>query len=405
MILKRYIVIALKLNYKFFVVGAIAFVLFVAVLSQSFKSVEASSDEIKLITPFPRIGITQGQEIRLNVVVSNLGSQYETLSLSISKPENWSASLRSGSYEVKMVSLAPNENRSIELTVSPPLKENVGSYVIKIQAADEAGNVKDSLPIIVDIAEVSPLGILLTTPNPSMEGPAGQDFSFTINLTNETGEDRDITFSATYPTDWSVTFKPRWETTLIRSAFLKAGESSSFQVTVSPPQNAGAGEYRIVVEAASGTYRQELNLTVIITGTYKLSLSTSNELLNLNAYQGEKAPVSLVVKNDGTATLNNLTFSSSKPSGWEVTFEPNELPTIASGASREVSVGIKPPSDAIPGDYSVTIWASGEPRATSASITLRVTVLGSIAWGLVGLFIIVLIVGGLFVIFWRLGRR
>jgi uncharacterized membrane protein len=398
------VVIALKPNHKFFAVCMTLAMVLVALLPH-LTAVWASPDEVKLMTPFPRIGIKQGQEIRLEIIVSNLGPQYQTLGLSISKPENWAATLRSGGYEIKMVSLAPNENRSVELTVSPPLKENVGSYTIRIQASDGAGNVKDSLDIIIDISEVSPLGILLTTPNPSMEGPAGQDFSFTINLVNETGEDRDINFSATYPVDWSVSFKPRWETTLIRSAYLKAGESSSFQVTVSPPKNAEAGEYRIVVEASSGTYRQELNLTVIITGTYRLSLSTSNELLNLNAYQGEKASVSLVVKNDGTAPLNDITFSSSKPSGWEVTFEPNEISTVSPGASREVSVGIKPPSDAIPGDYSVTIWAYGQPQATSASISLRVTVLGSIAWGLVGLFIIVLIVAGLFVLFWRLGRR
>jgi len=136
------VVIALKPNHKFFAV-CMTFAMVLVALLPHLTAVWASPDEVKLMTPFPRIGIKQGQEIRLEIIVSNLGPQYQTLGLSISKPENWAATLRSGGYEIKMVSLAPNENRSVELTVSPPLKENVGSYTIRIQASDGAGNVKD----------------------------------------------------------------------------------------------------------------------------------------------------------------------------------------------------------------------------------------------------------------------
>jgi len=394
----------LKSFHKIFAMSIMASVLLV-ILPLNSATIGAFPDEIKLTTSFPRIEISAGQEIELEIYVKNLGTQYETLSLVISKPENWEATLRSEGYVIKMVSLAPGENRSVELTASPPLGENVGPYTIEIKALDERGNVKDTLNIIIDIVEVSPLGILLSTPNPSIEGPAGEEFKFTVDVRNETGEDRDIVFSAVCPTNWTVTFKPRYETTLVRAVHIKAGERKSLEVTVSPPPNAEAGEYHTVIEAISGSYKQSLDLDAVITGTYELDLSTPEGLLNLDAPQGERTPVSLIVKNGGSAPLESITFSSTKPSGWEVVFEPSEIPLILPGASREVNARIKPPADAIPGDYSVTLRAYAEPRATSDRLELRVTVLRSIAWGLVGVFIIVLVIAGLFMIFWRLGRR
>jgi len=380
-------------------------VLVLLVISNS-ATIGASPDEIKLTTPFPRIEISAGHEIQLEININNLGTQYETLSLEVLKPENWEATLRSTGYVIKMVSLAPGENRSVELIVSPPLEENFGSHTIEIKAFDEKGNVRDSLDIILDFAEVSPLGILLSTPNPSIEGPAGEDFKFTVDVRNETGEERDIVLSSVHPANWTITFMPRYELTLIRAVHLEAGERKALEVTISPSPDVEAGDYDIVVVATSGTYEQSLNLGAIITGTYIFDLYTSDGLLNLDAPQGEWAAVSMIVTNEGSAPLANMGFASNKPSGWEVVFDPSEIPIFPSGTFREVSVGIKPPADAIPGDYSITLRAfTGPPYVTSDKIELRVTVLGSIMWGLLGVLIIVLVIAGLLVIFWRLGRR
>lgn len=393
----------LKLFHKIFATSVTVLLLLVISIP---ATIGASPNEIKLTTPFPRIEISAGYEIQLEININNLGTQYETLSLEVLKPENWEAILRSGGYVIKMVSLAPGENRSVELIVSPPIEENFGSHTIEIKALDGKGNVRDSLDIILDFAEVSPLGILLSTPNPSIEGPAGEDFKFTVYVSNETGEERDIVLSSVHPANWTVTFMPSYELTLIRAIHLGAGEKKSLAVTVSPSPDAEAGDYGIVVGATSGTYWQSLNLGAVITGTYIFDLSTSDGLLNLDASQGGWAAVTMIVTNEGSGPLTGMGFASNKPSGWEVVFEPSEIPVLSPSAFREVSVGIKPPADAIPGDYSITLRAfTGSPHVTSDKLELRVTVFGSIMWGLFGVLIIVLVIAGLLVIFWRLGRR
>lgn len=395
----------MRLFNKIFATSIIALFL---MLPLSTAEVGASPGDIKVTTPFPKIKVGVGQKIQMPIDLKNLGTQYETLTLVVSKPENWETTLKSGGYLIEMVSLAPGENRTVDLTISPPPNEKFGSYTVEVKALDDTGSVKDTLNIVIEITEIPQLGILLSTPNPSIEGPGGEGkkFEFTVEVRNETGEERDISFSAIYPTDWNVTFSPAYEKTVIRAIHLKDGERKSVKVTITPPPNVDAGEYTVTVEASAGPYKRSLDLTTVITGTYKVELSTADGLLSLNAIQGTSAPVSLIVKNTGTGLIEGMNFRSTKPSGWEVTFEPDEISQIPPNGSKEVSVGIKPPADAIPGDYKVTLVAyTNAPNAISERLELRVTVLGSIAWGLVGLFIIMLVVVGLIVIFWRLGRR
>jgi uncharacterized membrane protein len=394
----------LKQLYKISAVSAVALAFLVASALSS-SAVGASPEDVKLTTPFPKIQISTGQGVTLEVKVVNLTAHYQNVGLAISAPENWQASLQSSGYVINMITLEPSESRTISLIATPPAGVSAGTYSLLVRATDQSGNELSSLNVTVDIAKSTALGILLSTSSPSIEGPAGQNFSFTVSVTNQTGLERDIAFSAMAPTDWTVTFKEQYYTTLIRTLHLNSGEKKSLEVTVSPPSNATAGKYDVTIQASSGAYSQSLTLTPVITGTYKLDLSTPDGLLNFNAPQGAVTSVTLVVKNSGSAPLQNLSFTSSNPSGWDITFDPNQVSSIPPGSTVQVSARVKPPADAIPGDYSVYIYANAEPRATSARIDFRVTVIGSVAWGLVGLGIIVVVIAGLIVIFWRLGRR
>ncbi|MGC8816347.1 MAG: NEW3 domain-containing protein [Candidatus Hadarchaeum sp.] len=392
----------LKISFRVPVILVSALILILALSSTSV----ATSEGVKITTSFPRIEVNPGQNIQLTVNVNNLSADYQTLSLQVAAPEGWQANLKSGGYLVKMVTLAPFENQPISLTITQPTGVSLGSYTVVINALDSSGNIIDSLSIVVDVAEVSPLGLTLSTTSPSIEGPAGKSFQFSVDLVNETGEERDIDLSYIAPANWTVTFSPGYESTLIRTIHMKAGARQTLRITVTPASTADAGEYPITVLATSGAYSQSLDLKAIITGTYTMDLSTSDGLLNLSAPQGEVSTVTLVVSNTGSGTLEKMGFRSSGPSGWEIKFDPDQISSILPGSSAQVVVSIKPPADAIPGDYSLRITASTSgSNSVSKTIELRVTVLGSIVWGIVGLVIIIIVVLGLVFIFWRLGRR
>ncbi len=92
-----------------------------------------------------------------------------------------------------------------------------------------------------------------------------------------------------------------------------------------------------------------------------------------------------------------------KPENWNVEFTPEKIDTLAPDELKQVEVTITPYKDALVGDYSVGVEIQGEKA--SKSLEFRTTVKASAAWGWVGIFIIVGVIGGLTMLFRKLGRR
>jgi uncharacterized membrane protein len=164
-----------------------------------------------------------------------------------------------------------------------------------------------------------------------------------------------------------------------------------------------AGTYPIQVAVRSGEEQAEIELQAVVTGTYDMVLGTTTGLLNTKVTAGQPAPFTLVVGNSGSAPLTDINFFASKPAGWQVTFSPDTLDTLAPGEPREVSLEITAPAKAIPGDYSLPISASGAQAADD--VELRVTVLATTVWGWVGVGVVVVVLAALGGLFVRLGRR
>ena len=386
------------------VTAIVATSLLAALLLSSALAVSAQS--VKITTLFPQIEINPGQKITPSITLNNLENDYQTLSLNVTAPTGWSATLKSGSYLIEKITLNPLSSQSVTLNVTQPSGVTLGTYTITITATDESGNVVDTLNLVIDVAEVSPLGLTLSTSNPSIQGAAGKTFQFSVDLVNETGEERDIDLSYLAPSNWTVTFAPQYQSTQVRTVHMTDGARQTLGVTVTPATDAGAGDYTITVVATSGPYSQSLDLGTTITGTYTMSLTTSDGLLNMSASQGQSSPITLVVTNSGSGELTNLGFTSSTPSGWEVVFDPAEIASLQAGETAQVIASIKPASDAIPGDYSINLTASTiGANVISQKVAIRVTVLGSTVWGIIGLLIIVAVIAGMVIIFWRLGRR
>ncbi len=174
-------------------------------------------------------------------------------------------------------------------------------------------------------------------------------------------------------------------------------------VEVKPHRLAEAGEYPISVRVGSGDAKAESQLTVILTGTYKLEAGTPSGILSLEARKGKPANMSIYVKNTGSATNHDIKFLSVKPENWKVTFEPERIELLKPDELKQVEVTITPADEALVGDYSVGLSVDGEKA--SKTMELRTTVRASTAWGWIGIGIIVGVIVGLGGLFTWLGRR
>jgi uncharacterized membrane protein len=252
--------------------------------------------------------------------------------------------------------------------------------------------------------------ITLSTDYPNIEAVATGSFEFYVKMVYQGQDNRVFDLEVTQPAGWSVTITPQYDTKVISSITMEkptyGPTTNTIKVTANPPSwpLADPGEYTITFKTTSGDISAAIDLTAKITARYAMSAAPSNQLYSTEAKAGKDNTYSITVTNMGTAPVTDINFSSSKPTDWEVTYQPEKIDTLEILDPRTVDVNIKPPNDTVAGDYMITLRVSGK-QAYASSMDIRVTVVTPSIWGWVGVGIIVVVVAGLVVIFMRFGRR
>jgi len=260
--------------------------------------------------------------------------------------------------------------------------------------------------------EASPIteNIALTTEYPKLEAIATGSFEFYVKLEYQGQIDSIFDLNVTVPAGWDAYITPQYDTKRISSITLEKSSftatTKSIKIAASPPVQplADPGEYKIKVEATSGTIVGEINLIAKITARYELRSAPASQRYNTKAKSGQNNTYSIIVGNTGTASIDNITFSSDKPEGWEITFKPEKIDQLNILDPKTIDINIKPPPKTVAGDYMITLRVSGK-QAYATSMDIRVTVTTPTIWGWVGVGIIAVVVVGLVVIFMRFGRR
>jgi uncharacterized membrane protein len=234
-----------------------------------------------------------------------------------------------------------------------------------------------------------------------MEGHSKSKFSFNAKLKNSTSENQLYSLRSNPPRGWRVTF--RANNKQATSVEVSANNTENISIDVIPPNIIAAGTYQIPIKAVTAETVGELELEVVITGTYELELTTSKGLLSTKITAGDEKDVELLLKNTGSSDLNNVKLSSSKPSGWDVTFNPEQVENIEAGKAAVVLATIKANDKSIAGDY-VTNISANTPEANSKA-AFRITVKTPMIWGWIGIAIILAASGTMYYLFRTFGRR
>lgn len=378
-------------------------------------------------TEYPTVVVSPDRELSLDVLLQNTGSTPETVVLEIQDgPQDWNARFETTSYptlQIGAVYLRPEaeEPTKIRFKARPPAGTKAGTYPFTLTARTEDGAIVQTLEVRVTVQATTTTTeteeetkLVLSVTYPSVENPAGKDFTYDITIRNRADTERVVELKAQVPFLWRAYFTPRWQTdTRITSIKIGANSTETVRFVVTPPVGVEQGEYPLVFVAQAEEDMAELQLKAVVTGTYELHLGTEAEVTgqgdtrNIQATEGRERLFTLYLWNTGSAPITNVTFYATKPQGWEVTFEPDKLeeiqPLSLTLKPEKVMVKIKPPARAIPGDYEVSLIASG--AQDREQMDLRVTVAAGMGWGWVGVGVVVVVVAGLTGIFVRLGRR
>ncbi len=245
---------------------------------------------------------------------------------------------------------------------------------------------------------------------PILSNKSGEIFEFAVDLKYLGSERKRLDLTFTTPTGWTAIVVSGYPEKQIPA--IEMGPADRFPVTESLKVKFGPssrelpepGDYIAVLEASSGTLTASIELTAVVTARYELAVLPTTGRLNTEATAGEDNHLSIILINSGSAAIENITLSSSKPQGWDITFTPEKVDSLEAGLTKEVDVVINPPRKTIAGDYEIKLRTESKDFSPD-SMTIRVTVLTPTIWGWVGVLIVLAVIAGVGVVFWRLGRR
>ncbi|MDR2140710.1 MAG: hypothetical protein LBR11_02800 [Deltaproteobacteria bacterium] len=376
----------------------------------------AQSPAMSLAYDFSAAFTYQGQtvspdsEVSLEITLNNLGLRGDTFDFEVTQaPEGWTTEISRFSVALTGIYLAGEERASLNLLTWPPEGTDLipeGEYPLAFRVTSRAGGKSLESKTILRVAsrQKSPQALTLSTSYPEISGPSDGRFAFSLDIKNNSAEDSLVNLIANPPQNWEASFKPGYEEKQISSIQIPKSQSRSVTLDISPAYQAEVGTYPIKVKAETPAGTAEAELTINLTGTYKMRMVTANDLLSVATQVGQPVTVSLYVLNEGSASQREISFLAVKPDNWQVEFKPEKLVDLPGrGNPTVVEMTVTPAPNALVGDYGLGVSAQGE-KAQSA-LDFRVTVRASSTWTWVGAALIVLVVVAMGLTFRKLGRR
>lgn len=354
-------------------------------------------------TEYPGMTAKAGDDLTFSLGFDNSGAGCDAALSIQSMPEGWDGYISGGSSRISRIHV-PTGTDTADATfqLEIPADAADGSYEVVLEARASDG-VYDTLTLNLDVSELEVSQGDFSSEYPEQEGAAGTSFSFNATLINNSAVTQSYSLSAEAPDGWQVSFTPSGESSQVASIQLDPAASQGLTVRVVPPDNVAAGEYTIHCSAISGTETLGMDLTVNVTEKYDLSLSTPDGRLSFDTHANEETDVTLSITNNSNVAVENVNLTASAPTDWNVSFDTPTIDVIEAGATVEATAHVTPSSQALTGDYVVTMNAGSSE--TSDSAEFRVTVKTSVLWGVVAVAVIAALLAGIGWVFRRYGRR
>src|SRR5690606_19757670 len=309
------------------------------------------AQSLSLYTPYTKISVPPGESIDYSVDVINNSGGIRSADLSVSGlPEGWSYELKSGGWTLEQLSVLPKEKKNVSFKVQVPYKVEKGTYRFRL-AASGAG----SLPLTVVVSEQGTFKSEFNTDQANMEGAANSTFTFNATLRNPASDEQVYGLRAQVPQGWNALFRANGKQ--VSSVKVDPGQTQSVTIELDPPDQLSAGTYKIPVAASASGTTSNLELEVVITGSYNLELTTPTGRLSTSITAGSDEKVALLVKNTGSAALKNVEMKSSAPVDWTVEFDPGKIDVIAPGQHAQVFATIRASRKSVAGDYVTNLEA------------------------------------------------
>lgn len=380
--------------------GRVALLLgFLALAAGPAVPLVSAADTLTVTTPFPAVVAEPGTTATFKLTVGvTTASRVDLKTTGV--PSGWTVRFLGGGLVVDGAYVDPKVATDLSLSVEVPQGTAAGTSTITVQAT--SGSLTATLPLSLRVADAAAGAVTLTSDFPKLSGPSSSAFTFNLTLHNDTAADATFSMDTAGPAGWTVTAKPAGQAQAT-SATVAAGSTGGITVSATPPTDVAAGTFPVKVTVTGGGKTATTDLQVIITGVYTMTVSTPDQVLSTTANAGTEKDFQITIANTGTAPITNVKPTASAPTSWTITFNPPTVASIDPKKQVTVTAQITPTSDAIAGDYAVTMTATGAEANGNTDIRVRVET--PQFWWIVGVVLIAGTFAGLYWVFRTYGRR
>jgi len=232
-------------------------------------------------------------------------------------------------------------------------------------------------------------------------------FEFTAAALYEGPERKYFDVEKDLPPGWEMEVNTGMDKVDTRTVRLVPGDSLDLTFKCSPLIDQDPGEYifKVTLKPVDGSDPEaSAEFTADVKPAGELVVTTPDERLNTKINVGKENVFKLLVKNIGSAPVEDITVSNTvQLEGWQVYIAEDHIDILNEGEEAEVEVIVIPPDRTISGDYNIDFKASSEESTDIVSI--RNMVQTPLLWKITGIAIIAAVIAGIAVLFERMARN
>lgn len=229
-----------------------------ASLALQIRVAAQAGGEVTLTPDFPGLRVPAAETASFSVELRNDTPSDLQFELSSAGPAGWDVTAQpSTEPQAATIQVESGSTAAINVEATSPPRAEAGQYSITVQATAPETQVEAEM--IVEI--VGSFSLDLTTPDQRLSTEVSADGSSEIQLvvTNSgTAPIRSVQMSATPPSNWEVSFAQE------TIAELAAGQSVGVVATVTPAEQAIAGDYVITFDANSDQANSSVDIRTTV---------------------------------------------------------------------------------------------------------------------------------------------
>ncbi len=233
------------------------------------EEAEPGEEGLELTMNYPALENAAGEDFEFEIQINNKADKEQVVELGAQAPLGWRAYFmpRYESQRISSIKVGANATETIKFVITPPFGVAEEEYpLVFVTQVGETQQTLDLKAVVTGTTELN-LGteaeVTGTGDTRNVRATEGRERRFTLYLWNKGSVAlNDVSFFASKPEGWEVTFEPERLDTL--KPLMETRKPEAVDVIIKPRSRAIPGDYQVTLTTAGQEEREQMQLRVTV---------------------------------------------------------------------------------------------------------------------------------------------